>query len=148
MTFKTQKILPMLLALSLAFGATACQDDSAGPEVGADVEDVQIEEFGADPEAFIGEEVTVSGAVSEVLGPNSFTIGGGDVGGDALLVVSATTFDLNEGEVVEVTGEVTADFVVADVEDDLAIDFTPDIETFVSENYIVASEVEVIADDS
>lgn len=104
---------------AMALPLAACgddDDDGAGPEEGADVEDITEDDAYFDNDEHVGEEVTVSAEVTEVLTPTSFELGGADWGDDSLLVVSATEApDLAEGQVVQVTGTVR-EFVYADYE--------------------------------
>lgn len=143
---KLRTLFVALTALSLA--TVACSDTTEGPEIGADVEDVtegplEGREIFEEADTFIGQEVTVSAEVNEVLGPEAFVMAGGDV--PDLLVIGATgTTPVEEGDVVKVTGEVI-EFVVLDIEEEFGLDL--DDELFVDyedEHAIVASSVEVI----
>ena len=90
---------------------------SAGPKVGVTLYDITD-----NTEEFYGSTVTVSGEVNEVLGPRSFTIGGEEFGGEELLVVSSVPRpDPEEGDVVQVTGEVQR-FDVSSVERNIGFD--------------------------
>lgn len=127
------------LAASAALVLGGC-GDTAGPETGTDVKDIQ-EEGGAvgddggagggadgddggvfeDPQSFAGQEVTVSAEVSEIVGPNAFTIGADNA--EPLLVVhdgsSAPTVDTP----IQVTGTVMKSFALPDEEEFFDADF-------------------------
>lgn len=106
--------LPVALALALTPTLAACSDDSAGPEAGADVEDVIEEEpteedelvedelvedeevveeeaavggsFQEQSEPLVGQSVTVSATVTEVVSDTAIRIG--EDTDDSLLVLS------------------------------------------------------------
>lgn len=124
-----------------ALGLTACgeDEDTAGTETGASVEDVQegADEDAAGPydgvydssfyddvESYDGETVTLSADVNEVLTPTSFTIAGtDDTEVEELLVVSAdASNDLAADLTVEVTGMVHDAFDLTTAEEDLGTD--------------------------
>ncbi|ELS50861.1 hypothetical protein [Streptomyces viridochromogenes] len=152
---RTTKNRPKALALlsALLLGATlvtGCgDDDTAGPERGADVEEVQEDELLGDVDRWLGEKVTVSADVNEVINRNAFTIAG-TPGSDAdeLLIVSADTADLNEGQTVQVTGTVRERFDVVGVADDLGVDWNDDLFTdWDDKHYIVASSVDTTVNE-
>ncbi len=160
---ETNAILRLLLlpfAWILALGVlSACDTEGAGEEQGADVEDVTEEgvedqealddEVGDeaagiidDPESFVGEQVTVSGEVNKVVGNNAFRIGGKDLGGEPLLVVSSKRSNVSQDELVEVTGTVR-EFDLAELENDFGVDLDDDAFTrFEGEHVIVADNVD------
>ncbi len=122
-------------------------DDSAGPEQGVTVEQV------ADSQAFdddgfadslVGQQVTVSGNVSETVGTNAIRLGGDDFGGDGLLViqVSGAGAGVTEGDNVRVSGTVR-DFDAAAFEREFSTDVYEDdvYDPWVDENVVVASRV-------
>lgn len=98
---------------------------------------VTVEEITSDPEKFYGKRVMVSGQVTEMVEPpNAFAIGGGEfVGDDRLLVVGAQQLErlqrhvknVNEGDLVQVTGEVRQ-FSIEEVQQD--VDYGIDDEYF------------------
>ena len=179
------KILLAILMVALAALLAACNDDSAGPETGADVEDVAQEEPVAeepleeeptaeDPadvegtveeeatgetgladeaQSFVGQQVTVSATISEVVSPAAFRIGGEDFGGQSLLVLSAPAADFTDlgleldqelvdsEAVVQVTGTVRQ-FDIAEFEEEFGVDYDDAVfEPFEGENVIVADRV-------
>ena len=82
-----------------------------------------IDKIAEDPEAYLGQTVTVGGEVNQILGPQAFVIEGNDIiGGDELLVVGANAMNrIRNDEVVQVTGPVRR-FDLAQVERDLGVD--------------------------
>jgi hypothetical protein len=146
-----------VLALS-GLGLTACGDDTAGNEAGADVQDVTEDDvavgpydgpydtaFYGDLDSYVGEEVTVSADVNEILSPTSFTIAGtDDTTVEPLLVVGATEVTGLESDLtVSVTGTVQEGFDVAAVEDDLGADLDDELYTeWDGEHYLVAKSVD------
>jgi len=122
-------------------------DDSAGPERGVTVEDIaETDAFDDDGFAgsLIGQQVTVSGNVSEVVGATAIRLGGDDFGGDGILVVqvSGAGASVTEGDDVRVTGTVR-DFDAAAFERELGSDVYEDdiYDPWVDENVLVASNV-------
>ncbi len=98
-----------IIAGILLWAWLANDDDSAGPERGVTVEDV------ADADAFdddgfadglLGQQVTVSGNVSDMLAHNAIRLGGEDFGGDGILVIQVTDRGITEDDNVRVTGTV------------------------------------------
>lgn len=96
--------LSVIGALVVAPLATAC-GDTAGPEGGVTISDLQQDQDFYQGE-YLGRTVTVSAAVSEVRGPRSLELSGGDFGDDTLLVVAAQPVKVAQGQVVRVTGTV------------------------------------------
>jgi hypothetical protein len=99
--------LGLLAAVVVIVAAFALLDqDSAGPETGVTIEDVADE-----PERYVGQTVTVSGEVDEVVAPNAFTIGDDD---ELLVVIprlgpAANPAALEEDDaVVRITGQVAS----------------------------------------
>ena len=171
------RTLALVSLLVVALALSACTQDTAGPEVGADVEDLQNElavleedftaleervgvlEEGdvaepaveepleedalADPDAFVGEQVTVSAEVEEILSTSAFTLDGA-LG--PLLVVQATGSGDNEiieqGAPVQVAGTVRENFVVTEFEEEFGVELEDELfADFESQTYIVADGV-------
>ncbi|MDP8928202.1 MAG: DUF4131 domain-containing protein [Actinomycetota bacterium] len=136
----------------------ACGGESAGPEQGADIEDIQQQdqteafnerEFFENPDNFVGREVTVSGKVTdEVLRARAFRLSGEDVGAPPLLVVSSQQANVETGQVVRVTGTVRRFDIqefTRDLEEIFGVDFNaPEFREFVGQPVIVAQSVTVI----
>lgn len=158
-------------AVVLGLGLAGC-GDTAGDEDGTSVEDVQeadeqaqvgTDEEGAQyaydgpydsgyadqQDSLVGEEVTVSAEVDEVLDDTSFTIAGGDSGVAPLLVVDAVTGTaVEEGQGVDVSGTVQLSFDVASVEERLGVDLDDDAySAVVGQTYLEASAVDVGLED-
>ena len=148
------------IAVVSALGLTACSD-TAGAEAGADVEDVAEEEsldeglyegpydtdFYDGLDGYVGEQVTLSADVNEVITPETFTIAGtDDTTVEPLLVVGATgDAQLAPETTVEVTGTVQESFVVTDVEEELGVDLDDALfAEWEQEPYVVADNVEVL----
>lgn len=122
--------------------------DTAGPETGTDVEDIQEEgaagvdaEIFGDPQSFAGQQVTVSAEISEIIGPNAFTIA--DENAEPLLVVYDGRPSVNMDTPVQVTGTVIKTFALPEAEGFAGADFED--EPFVGYNgepYIQASSLD------
>lgn len=138
--------VPMALGAALLAGCGA-SETSAGPEESVDVEDVaQAEQdspyFDIDP--LVGDEVTISGEVSEILSETAFRISGDEFGDEGVAVVMAGGVQLEEGAVAQVTGTVTernADAVNEALDTDLADEDLADL----TEEYVIsANTVDVL----
>ncbi len=160
-------ILPMA-----ALGLSACSDDTAGPEEGASVEDVVDEEAPAEDEAaadgavgpydgvydstfyedydsYVGEVVTVSAEVNEIISPNAFTIAGTDdtTVEELLIVHNLDAAEIEQGLTVAVTGTVGEAFVLTEVEDEFGVDLDDGpYADYEEERYIDATEVDMSVD--
>lgn len=124
-----------LLALT---GAVACSD-SEGPDEGADVEDITDDYF--DNDEYVGQTVTVSAEVTDVIGPQSFELAGNDWGDESLLVTSADNADVQQGNVVEVTGEVAEAFVYDTYAADYALGDPGLYTTYNEEKFLIADSI-------
>ena len=86
-----------------------------------------VEDFADQVGSYDGDDVTVSGEVGRVLSDHSFTLtnpAGATV--IPLLVVSGDDVtELAAGELVSVSGEVNADFTVADADEELDVQLDP-----------------------
>jgi len=145
-------------------GLAAC-GDTAGDETGTSVEDIQEGDAPATSPTtaagtydgvydntfhdgvndYLGQTVTVSADVNEVVDGNTFTIAGtDDTSVDPLLVTGAkSTSDLEPDLTVKVTGTVQEAFDLATVEDDLGVDLDDDLyDDWDGKPYIVASSVD------
>lgn len=137
-------------AVALPFSLAACgnDDDTAGPERGTSVEDITEEDQYFADDQYVGEEVTVSAEVEEVLSPQSFRLDGGDWGDESLLVVSAQQAkDLQEDDVVQVTGTVR-EFTFDDFNNEYGLDDPGIYDEYDQEEFLVASKVEVTVDST
>ena len=79
-------------------------------------------------EGLVGEQITVSGEVERVVSPQAFLIGGELLSfglEEGTLVFGADIPDVTEEGFVQVTGTVR-EFVVADIQNELGIDFGDD----------------------
>ncbi|MCZ2822861.1 MULTISPECIES: hypothetical protein [unclassified Modestobacter] len=94
----------------------------------------------------VGEEVTVSATVDQVVDPNSFSITGvEDTSAEPLLVVGSDIAGvLEDGQVLLVTGTVQSGFDEVAVEEELGLDLTDDaFGDFAGQQYIVAESVDI-----
>lgn len=124
-----------LVATAVIGGAAAC-GDTAGPEEGTTFEDVVND----DSDRLLGETVTLSAEVDEVVAPRAFLLG--DDTPQQLLVVSAPEVGsdlVEDGQAVQVTGTVR-EYAFTEVESDFDLDLDVDFE-YEEENYLVAEEV-------
>lgn len=128
--------------LLMPLAATACGDDSAGPETGADVQEIADTGYFASDE-YVGQTVTVSAEVTEVLSPSSFELGGVGYGDESLLVISAERADVRDGEVVKVTGKVEEPFDYHYYSNSYGLNEDSNLyERYGEENFLVADSVE------
>jgi hypothetical protein len=94
------------MAALLPLSVAACDEDTAGPETGADVEDITEDDYFGDDE-FLGESVTVSAEVTDIVSGKAFEIGGAEFGDESLLVVHDTAVpNLEVGTAVQASGTV------------------------------------------
>ncbi|WP_159617242.1 hypothetical protein [Arthrobacter zhaoguopingii] len=141
-------------ALNLASCATA------GPEKGVTVEEVlkaegdTEEPVGDDSggyDSLVGEQVTVSAEVNEIVSPMAFTIAGtDDTTVDELLIVHDEELpDVDPGQVVQVTGRVHEAFDLARSEEDLGIDLDEDLyDDWNDLRYIQATSVDTSVENN
>ncbi len=111
-------VLGIIAALLIIWALWAAFSRPAGPQVGVTLQDIEN-----DPQAYVGQTVTVSGEVQQVVGANAFIFDYGDVivvGARELPQMTGTpTTDFFTGEpVVQVTGSV-AIFSAAEMEQQL-----------------------------
>lgn len=129
--------LAVVAAVALVPVLAACGEDEVPADTGA-VEEPAQDEL---EELALGETVTVNGEVSEVIGPNAFTVGGEEIGDNPILVVGAQVPELEEGAEVEVAGTVV-EFQVLGYEEDLDLDLVDnEFEDFDGDPAIQATSV-------
>jgi hypothetical protein len=107
--------VPAALLLALG-GVSACSEDTTGPEAGVTVEDIAgsgerdaVGLEGGDLQEvreYLGQEVTVSADVDQVIAERAFTVGRRNAETQPLLVVTSVDQELLPGTTVQVTGEV------------------------------------------
>ncbi|MGY1608433.1 MULTISPECIES: hypothetical protein [unclassified Geodermatophilus] len=162
------------IAVSTGLGLTACGDDQQdrgttledineeGAEDLGDLDDLQDDAseqdiaeapneddtvaFFDDPGAFTDEPVTVRGEIVEVLDPQAFVIGQGDM---ATLVTRPTMngVTLLPGYTAQVTGDVGT-FILPEVEEDLGVDLVDEgFAVFEDGPYIAAVDVNLLDED-
>lgn len=141
-------------ASTLLLGACG---DTAGSEAGVDVADVQQEPDAdagvfdtpdyADPASFVGQTVTVSAEVNDLISTQAFTIAGTlQTSADELLIVSAAGGPaITEDSAVEVTGTVMERFDVVGAEEFVGGDLDEGLfGDYNGEPYIQAETIELI----
>ncbi|MFI7584231.1 hypothetical protein ACH9DO_10595 [Kocuria sp. M1N1S27] len=91
--------------------------------------------------AILSETVTMQNEVTEVVGPNLFTVGEDDT---PVVGVDASAMDINDGDMVQVTGTVRQ-IVETDIETGWGVEFNED-----EVSYLVERELDlgVVADDA
>ncbi|MHA7284300.1 hypothetical protein [Arthrobacter sp. TMS2-4] len=161
-----KKAAALAIAPAAVLSVAACSD-TAGSEQGADVEDVneaepseEDEQVGEgddayigsydqswfdDRDSYIGEEVTLSADVNEVIDPTAFTIAGtDDTTVDELLIVHPEDLpEVSTEATVVVTGTVKEGFYVVTVEDELGVDLDDALyEDWDGEPYVHATEID------
>lgn len=156
--------LAPFVAAALALGLSA-RGDSAGPERGTSLEELQsggapaaaggadecdvaqapdddTERFLPDQASHLGQRVTVSARIVEVLDPHAFVIGEGDLA--TLVTRPEAGLVLQPGTVAQVTG-VVGTFAVVDVEERMGADFDDeDFTEFEGVPYIAAEDVNLL----
>jgi hypothetical protein len=141
-----------VLAIAVGLGTlTGCNDDTAGPETGISIADIQD-----GTSDLTGTTVTVSAVLNEVLADFAFTMADPvDTDVDPLLVIHSPdatdaedpTVDLEdvdvEGTGIQVTGVVRQDFDLLAAEDEFGVDYPDEaFAVFDGEPYLVATTVD------
>ncbi|MDQ4130247.1 MAG: hypothetical protein M3133_04550 [Actinomycetota bacterium] len=160
-----------LIALVAAVGLGACTDDeSAGPEEGATVEEVaespeeefapddDTEAFTAEPGRFVGQTVVVSGEIQQLMSGRVLTIG--EESHLLVFMAKAPTFDLEPGQVAQVKGVVGVYRANTDLNAALQQAVGPNAFTrlaqedldeidraFENRNYILATDIDLLETD-
>jgi hypothetical protein len=91
-----------VVPLAVACGASA---PTAGPQPGVTISDLQQKDYFYQGK-FLGQTVTLSSKVADVLGPGVFELSGGNVGAEKLTVVTDQPVQVSKDDVVRVTGTV------------------------------------------
>ncbi|WP_434995472.1 hypothetical protein [Arthrobacter sp. Ld5] len=160
-----KKAAALAIAPAAILSVAACSD-TAGSEQGADVEDVneaaeedneQVAEgddayvgvydqaWYDDQDSHVGEEVTLSADVNEVVDPTAFTIAGtDDTTVDELLIVHPEDLpEVSTELTVAVTGTVKEGFDLVTVEEDLGVDLDDALyEDWDGKTYVHATEID------
>jgi hypothetical protein len=160
-----RRIAGSVAAAGVGLGVLAgCGNDTAGPETGASVEDIQEDnavEEPADPTdpadpaedeigidevpSFVGQTVTVSAEVNEIISDRAFTIAGTEnTGAEPLLVIAGQPgMQVTQDSAVAVTGTVKQSFDLAAVESEYGFDYDDALFTdFDGEPYLVANSID------
>lgn len=135
--------VPVALALAGIFAIVAIilgvllwrDDDQAIDDA---PQQTTVADIAQDPQSYVGERVTVSGEVSEILTPFAYVLGGEQfVGGDELLVVGPppavttgeagdeATTEVYAQDIVQISGEVR-EFNRAELEEEWNAEFPPE----------------------
>ncbi len=126
-------------ALTAVLAGCRAEEQSAGPERGVDVEEIQEPQYFYEGE-YLGQEVTVSATVTDVIDPGSFELAGESYGEDSLLVQTAAPTLVEVGQVVQVTGTVGQFHRLA--EDDYAPGTYDRYEKYETEAYLYDATVQ------
>jgi hypothetical protein len=122
------------------------QDDATEQDIAEAPNEDDSAAFFDDPESLLNEPVTVRGPIVEVLSPQAFVIGEGDM---ATLVTRPTAGGLTllPGYTAQVTGDVGT-FVLLEVEEDLGVDFVDEgLAVFEDGPYIAAVDVNLLDEE-
>ncbi|MGY1669132.1 hypothetical protein [Geodermatophilus sp. SYSU D00710] len=122
------------------------QDDASEQDIAEAPNEDDSVAFFDDPGSFTDEPVTVRGEIVEVLSPQTFVIGEGDM---ATLVTRPTSdgVTLLPGYTAQVTGDVGT-FVLPEVEEDLGVDLLDEgFAVFEDGPYIAAVDVNLLDQD-
>ena len=143
----------LLAACEAPQTTTTTPNPDADPTVEApqaDTESPDLEDVAEDTEQLIGQTVTVTGEVEEVVGNNAFRIQENEIfGDDGVLVINAQpTVPVSNNQNVRVTGEVRQ-FVAADLERDYDLNWDLEVQQQLEAEYqekpvIIAESTEVI----
>lgn len=152
---RTHRVATATAAAGLGLGVLAgCGGDTAGPETGVSVGEIQNDQepdeaADNDVRSFVGQNVTVSAEVTEIITAGAFTIGGGGFfGGESLLVIHPPGLpEAQEGDPVQVTGTVRQAFELPAVEQEFGFDFNDELFVdYDAEPYIAATAVDPTVD--
>lgn len=150
-TLRQSRVAGTIGAAGLGIAVLAgCGNDTAGPETGTSVGEIQEDQVPAEAAesptmSFAGMTVTVSADVSEIVSERAFTIAGTEnTGTQPLLVVSSTGApQVNEDSAVAVTGTVRKAFDLPAVESELGIDLDDGLyDAYDRQPYIVATQID------
>lgn len=161
------------LITAAGLGLTGCGTE--GPETGTDVEDVTEgevlesspapennptagdtfignydQDFYDERETYAGQEVTLSAEVNDVLDDDAFVIAGtAETTVDPLPVLyNMDQIDIEEGQVVEVTGTVQEAFDLPTIEDETQKDLEDDLyQDYDQQPYLEATDVQLIPEE-
>lgn len=156
------RVAGTLVATGLGLGVlTGCGNDSAGPESGASVQDIQEEpgaeqplgeqsgtnapaatEIGVDEaRSYVGQTVTVSADVAEIINPQAFTLAGTDQ--PLLVITNQPNQVVAPDSAVAVTGTVRQAFDIAQVESEFGFNADDALfGEFDGQPYIVANNID------
>ncbi|GAB3526964.1 hypothetical protein GCM10027402_26540 [Arthrobacter monumenti] len=130
-----------------ALGLAGCGggEDTAGPEVSADVQDVT-----EDINSYVSETLTLSAKVNDDITPMFFSIAGtDDTDVEPLLVMHGEdTMDVQDGLTVKVTGTLHKALDIAALEENMGVDLNESaLENWNGEPYVEAEKISVLDDN-
>ena len=103
---------------------------------------VEEEEFFDDPEVFVGDQLTFTGDLGDMVGTEAFQL---RIDGNELLILSAEVpRDLAPGAALEVTGVV--EVLAQDVVDEAGLEWSDELQAFEGQVAMVADTVDVVDD--
>lgn len=159
---RKRRVGTAVVAAGLGLGVLAgCGEETAGSEVGASVGDItgeeplEVEDAEVDAvdgfTSFVGQMVTVSAGVEEVLTPQAFVLSSPD--GEGLLVIAAEPgigqINPEDEDPVAVTGIVREAFTLTEAEEEFGFDGDEGLfGEFEREAYIVAQAVDPTVGDT
>ena len=166
----TTRTAAAALVVAAGLGLASCGTE--GPETGTDVEDVTEgevlesspapendpatgntfngaydQDFYDERETYVGQEVTLSAEVNDVLDDDAFVIAGtpGTTVDPLLVLYNMDRIDIEEGQVVEVTGTVQEAFDLPTIEDDTQKDLEDDLyQDYDQQPYLEATQVTLV----
>ncbi|MGQ1838883.1 hypothetical protein ACT4S2_10535 [Kocuria turfanensis] len=152
------RVLTATLAAVIALAVSGCNRDDPIPAdgefmgnptpygAGTPTEENRVvyegeynQEFVDEATIYVGQQVTISGEVSRTLSPETFAIAGP---ADPMLIVEEREIPtVDDGQLVELTGTMRANFSVSEVEEQLGVDLDDELYTdFEGENYLMATQ--------
>ncbi|MGH8966374.1 MAG: hypothetical protein ACRDXB_13755 [Actinomycetes bacterium] len=104
-TFRKRRGAAAILSLLLALAVACGEDVSVGSDAGMTVEEIQEDQYFYEGE-YLGQTVTISAAVSQVLAADRIEVNGGSHGDESLLVIARHPLEVALGDMVRITGTV------------------------------------------
>lgn len=173
MTTRDRRPTAAALAAVAGLGLAGCSTE--GPETGTDVEDVTEgevlesspapennptagdtfignydQDFYDDRETYVGQEVTLTAEVGQVIDDDAFVIAGtaGTTVDRLLVLYDMDQVDIEEGQVVEVTGTVQQAFDLPTIEDEKQKDLEDELYADHDQQpYVEAAEVQLMPEE-
>ncbi|GAB3658244.1 hypothetical protein [Glycomyces tarimensis] len=133
-------------AIALSPLAACGDDEGRATDSGGDtdVEDITGDDYFSDEE-YIGDTVTVSAEVTDVLTATSFELAGEEYADESLLVLTEQEIAVAEGDIVQVIGTVEESFRYDDYVDQYNLDEPEPYERYGDEEFLTAERIETIS---